>query len=200
MKDRLIFLVRHAEPGFGDEIKRYLGQSDLDLSQKGILQAQTLAHAFRNQKIRDIYCSTLIRTEHTAKIIAKEHNCNPIRIKDLKEINMGEWEGISFNEVKSLFPEEYEKRGKDIVNYCPPGGESFAEVSKRVIPSFNNIIQNSEGNIVIVGHAGVNRVILCHLMKLPMEKLLSIKQDYTGVNTILKNDNSYNLKFINKVF
>ena len=200
MKERKVFLVRHAEPVFKDEIKRYLGQSDPHLSPKGLLQAEQIALASQNQKIQAIYCSNLTRAEQTSRIIAKEHNCHPISIKELREINMGEWEGMSFNEVKSLYPDEFERRGSDIVNYCPPGGESFADVAKRVMPAFMNIVENARGDIVIVGHAGINRVILCHMMDFPMENLLSIKQDYAGVNTIIKNENSFKLKFMNKGF
>jgi probable phosphoglycerate mutase len=105
-------------------------------------------------------------------------------MKELREIDMGRWDGLGMDEVKRLFPGEFEKRGLDSVNYRPPGGESFADLRARVLPAYREIIGGNDGNIAIVSHAGVNRVILCDIMNLPLKNLFEIKQDYACINRI----------------
>jgi len=72
-----------------------------------------------------------------------------------------------------------------LVNYRPPGGESFADVHARVVPFFEQIVKaNQGGNAFIVGHAGVNRVILCHLLGMPIAYLFRLGQDYGSLSII----------------
>ncbi|MBI5896369.1 MAG: histidine phosphatase family protein, partial [Desulfobacterales bacterium] len=77
-----------------------------------------------------------------------------------------------------------ERRGRDLEGYRPPGGESFGDLRSRVVPAFERIIAQATANILIVGHAGVNRVILCHLLGMPLAHLFRLGQDYAGLNII----------------
>ena len=79
----------------------------------------------------------------------------------LREISLGKWEGRSFSEVQQRFPVEFDARGQDIENWRPPGGESFADCRERVMGAVGNILRKTRGNILLVAHAGVNRLILC---------------------------------------
>lgn len=91
---------------------------------------------------------------------------------------MGEWDGRRFDQIKKQSPEEFEKRGKDIYTYKVPGGESFHDVSCRAVPYFEHCINTLKKNILIVTHAGVIRVILCHLLKMEPTDLFQIKIAY----------------------
>lgn len=196
--ERRIYLIRHGDLGILHDKKRYIGQLDLKLSEKGISQAENLAIVFKDVPFTGIYCSDLLRTKTTAKIIAEGHNMKPTIVKDLNEIHLGDWEGLSFDEVKKNFPEEFDKRGKDIINYCIPGGESFLECSNRVIKAFKEIISSTQGDIVIVAHAGVNRMILCSILNMPLEQLFTIPQEYGCYNIILQREGKLSVKEINK--
>ena len=66
-------------------------------------------------------------------------------------------------EVQARYPAEWQRREKDLVTFRPPAGESFTDFSVRIAPVFNQIVQELEGDILIVAHAGVNRVILCQV-------------------------------------
>ncbi len=191
MAQKIIFLIRHAEPVRIDKQKRYLGQQNPDLSPYGMQQAEKLGQALRTFSIQAVFTSDLQRAVNTASLIAGDHHCEQERIKEFREINLGEWEGKTFQEVQAQYPEEYERRGQDIVNYRTPGGESFADVQKRVLPAFKKVTEKATGNLVIVAHAGVNRVILCHLMQRPLQELLSIDQDYAAINTIQERMGNY---------
>lgn len=195
--EKTIFLVRHAEAAGVDERKRYLGQQDLDLSPLGILQAEKLCQAFTSFPIKAVFTSDLIRAVNTASLIANDHHCPIEKIKDFSEINLGAWEGRAIQEIQTQYPEEYEQRGRYIANYRTPGGESFADLQKRALPAFTNVAEKAEGDVMIVAHAGVNRVILCHLMQRPLADIFSIPQDHAAVNIIRENNGSYHAVAVN---
>ena len=88
------------------------------------------------------------------------------------------------SEVRRLFPQEYDRRGADLAGYRPAGGESFADLSARVLPAFEEVVQQSGENLLIVGHAGVNRVILCHLLGMPLANLFRLEQEYGCLNIL----------------
>jgi broad specificity phosphatase PhoE len=89
-------------------------------------------------------------------------------------------------EVRSRFSEEFEKRGADLVSYRPEGGESFFDLSARVLPAFELITRDVESDrVLFVGHAGVNRIILCHLLGMPPAFLFRLCQDYCCLNVIV---------------
>lgn len=87
---------------------------------------------------------------------------------DLLEINLGEWDGRPIAEIKHLFPKEYEERGRSLLTYQTPGGESFAQLRDRALPCFARIAQSARAqghDVLIVAHAGVNRMILDDCLK-----------------------------------
>ena len=132
-------------------------------------------------------------------MIAGDRRCQAELVGAFREINLGEWEGRTFQEVRERYPEEYRQRGQDIANYRTPGGESFADVQSRVLPAFKEAVEKTKGDCVFVAHAGVNRVILCHLMQQPLEELFSIPQDHAAVNVLRRHGggHSYGVAAVN---
>lgn len=96
----------------------------------------------------------------------------------LNEIHMGEWDGKTFEEIKARYPEEFIKRGEYPDTYRPPDAESFQDLSNRVLSFFNELLARKNEKILVVTHAGVIRVILCHLLNLPLKNLFQIKPAY----------------------
>ncbi len=195
--ERIIYLVRHGETEKGSKKKYFIGQLDLDLSPIGLKQVHDLALKFKDISLDHIYCSNLQRTIKTAQAIGAYHDILPTCIEDFGEIHLGSWEGRSFEEIKCHYPEEYDKRGKDIINYCTPGGESFFEFSKRVTKKFYEVIHTSKGNLLIVAHAGFNRSILCDILEIPLKNLFKISQDYCCINIISCFGGKFKVKKIN---
>ena len=147
--------------------------------------------------IQKIFCSDLERSRETARILAGA-NAGGVEIcPELREIHLGEWEGMSFAEVVRRFPEKFEARGRDIAYYRIAGGESFADCAKRVLPAYQKIIAESVDSVAIVGHAGVNRLILCHLLGMPIANLFRIVQDFACVNVIQYNGINPQIRLIN---
>lgn len=189
-------MVRHGELETGAE-KRYIGWLDLPLSATGRLQAARLREFMAKIPLEAVYCSDLIRSHTTAQIICEKKGLKPHILTELREINLGEWEGKTFTEIKRNFPAAFNKRGDDIANFQPPGGESFAQCSARAVSALGNILQNSSGNILIVGHAGTNRAIICHLLGIPLENLFKIRQDYGCINEFIVSCTHINLRSLN---
>ncbi|WP_411678768.1 alpha-ribazole phosphatase [Clostridium thailandense] len=185
--NRKIYLVRHGKIDTGNE-KCYIGVTDIPLNEDGIMQAYKLKEFFVNIDIEKAYISPLTRCVQTADIILQDRNIERVLVRNLIEINMGKWEGKSFKCIKALFPEEFEKRGESIDTYTPPEGESFKQVETRVLPTYRAIIENSKGNLLIVAHAGVNRVILSNILSRPLNSILELKQQYGCINELCYED------------
>jgi probable phosphoglycerate mutase len=183
-KEKDIYIVRHGAIQLPSGEKRFVGQSDFPLSEEGIRQARDLKDVLSRVKLSAVYCSDLVRSVETARIISEPHGIEPIEMRELREIFLGRWENLTFQDVATRYPEEFEERGNDIVNYRPPEGESFMDCANRVIPAFFNLLHGTEENILIAGHAGVNRIILCQAMGLSMGRLLEIEQSYGCLNAI----------------
>ncbi|MGI6712080.1 MAG: histidine phosphatase family protein [Bacillota bacterium] len=181
---RLIYLVRHGEIENENNRRRYVGQLDLPLSKLGVSQADSLGQRLQKEEIAGIFCSDLIRSIKTADIIAQYMGLKPQILKELREINLGKWEGLYFDEVRRNTPEEFEKRGRCLEDYRHPGGETFREFSIRVNNIFKQILLNSSRNIIIVSHAGVNRMILCNILGITVNNQFKLKQDYGCLNII----------------
>ena len=178
-----VYLMRHGDIR-QDNVKRYIGQADIALNALGRAQAMSWRKELAGIPLRRIYCSDLSRSHETACIIAEGRTAPVQPLSKLREINLGAWDGQAIDNVRSLYMGEYEKRGADMVYYRPPAGECFADVAARVIPLFEEIVRNSSGNLLIVGHAGVNKVILCHILGMPLENLFRLRQDYGCLNVI----------------
>ena len=178
MANRTVYLVRNGKVRQMDNQRRYIGQIDLPLSEEGILQSCELQTFLESEDIKAVYCSDLKRSLQTAKIIVGDRKIDIHPLENLREIAMGKWEGCSFADVSRLYPGEFRARAADAGYYRTPGGESFADCSKRVLRAFQTIVSEMPGNILIAGHAGVNRVLLSHILGMPLGNLFRIRQDY----------------------
>ena len=195
---RNIYLARHGAVFQKGDAKRYIGHTDLPLAEEGFQQAEKLAEKLRPTPLTAIFCSDLRRALDTARIVAKLQGVDAAATSNFREIGLGEWEGLTLDAVRSKYPEEYDERGRDIVHFRPPGGESFMECARRVIPAFYDAIYSTRGDILIVGHAGVNRVLLCHVLGKHVSELFDIEQDYCCLNRIRCTDFSFELESWNE--
>lgn len=189
---RKIYLIRHAAVIKPKE-KIFIGSTELKLSSRGIFQAKRLSNFFSEIPLEGIYCSGLRRSIDTAEIISNGCDKPYAVVKELGEISLGEWEGKSYKEVKESYPLEFIKRNMDIYNYRIPGGESFSEVESRAYNAFQSIVENTNGDILIVAHSGVNKVILSKILRVNLQKSYNMNQKYGCINIIKKYNNNYSV-------
>ncbi len=195
---RNIYLARHGAVHYPGDVKRYIGHTDLPLSEEGVRQAEALAEKLRRTPLAAIFCSDLSRSFDTAAIVGNLHGIRTTATSGFREVALGQWEGLAFEEVRSRYPAEYDQRGRDIVHFRPPGGESFLDCAQRVIPAFYDAIYSTSGDILLVGHAGVNRILLCQTLGKSMSELFDIDQDYCCLNRIRYEDFSFELESLNE--
>lgn len=182
-----ITLVRHCETDWNKE-KRYLGKTDIPLNKNGIKNAEILGKFLKNKNFTEIYSSELSRAYQTAKIISNFYGLNVKKIKEFNEIDFGEFEGLTFNEIKEKFGDEVvNKYLKDTLNFKFPNGESFRKFYFRTMKGLNFILNkhNDNSNILIVSHSGVNKIIIGNALKISFKKSFwRIKQDIGCINII----------------
>ncbi len=191
-----LYLVRH-----GAIIrvagKVYIGQIEAPLSDEGVEQAWALRKWLQPVHFSRVFSSDLSRAQRTAKIIAGPRIRSVEVLRELREISLGEWEGFAFREIEQRFPDQFAARGRDIENWRPPGGESFADCRARVMDAIRGMIGCAQGNILVVGHAGVNRLIFCDILGIPVANLHGIGQDYGCLNIIEFSGGRARLKLLN---
>jgi broad specificity phosphatase PhoE len=193
---RVVLLLRHGDSR-QDQLKRYVGHTDTVLNERGRVQAERLRQELTEFPFSGFYCSTLQRSLETARIVAGKRSDDVIPLPHLREIFMGLWDGQPMEEVRSSFPEEYRRRGEDPALHAAPGGESFTDLQRRVIPAFDDILRDSEGPILIVGHAGVNRVLLAHLLGMPLGNIFRLGQDYACLNVLVRENGLFRVHAMN---
>ncbi|MBS1112210.1 MAG: Phosphoglycerate mutase [Nitrospirae bacterium] len=193
-----IYLIRHGETE-GAETKRYKGHIDVPLSKNGIEQMKRVAGYLAGEGfLNAIYCSDLSRAGKSAEIIAEPHGSKPIIMSDLRERNFGLWEGMSFEEISKKYPDEFRSWADNPLEFSPIEGESTIEVRDRALKVFNEITGKHQGdNVAIVSHGGINRVILCHLLGIPLENIFRVEQDFAALNLIEFHDGYPVARFIN---
>jgi broad specificity phosphatase PhoE len=180
----IIYLSRHGQSIYNTE-DRIGGNSDL--SPSGQIYALKLASYINNIPKLEIWTSTLIRTIHTAILC----NHTQKRFKKLDEINAGDFEDLTYTEVKTNYLEDYNKRKLDKLTYKYSNGESYLDLIKRVKPFVKKSINKSkEKPLLIVAHQAVLRVIYGKLMKysneeiphlsIPLHTLFKLKLDKNG--------------------
>ncbi len=202
-----LYLIRHGETE-GGEIRRYKGTIDVPLSEKGVKQMENVAeyliritgHELEGTKLKAIYTSNLSRAIKSADIIAESYSLKPVIVPELRERNFGIWEGLSFEEIKDGYPEEFEAWTGNPLKFSPIGGESTLDVRERVVKVLDEIIGNHNGkHIAIISHGGVNRIILCHFLDIPLENIFRIEQNFSALNIIEFWDKYPVVKLINGI-
>ncbi len=179
----MIYLLRHGALEMGPS-PLFVGQVDLELSETGIKQIGYWRDRFKGIEFQRIICNDLKRSRQTAEIIAEGQRDSLEIVKDLREINLGDWDGRPMADVMRDSQVSWRNDDKKVVNYRSPNGESFQDLKSRVIPVFDQILEQWSGRILIAGHAGVNRIILTHLLGMPLENMFMLGQDYGCLNLI----------------
>lgn len=179
-----IYLMRHGEVANGGE-KRYNGHIDIDITAKGEEQMHRLAGRLAGNPITAVYSSDLIRSVKGATIISGSLGLSFTPLRELRERSVGKWEGLTAEEIKARFPEEYRAWRSDLLNYRPPGGECLMDVQHRILPAYRALVTSHPGEeIALLLHGGVNRVILAEAFGMPLPNLFRIDQAFGALNII----------------
>jgi len=179
-----IHLIRHGQV-VGYDQQRYNGQTDVALTDLGVEQYHRLKERLAETPISACYTSDLTRCVTGATIICEQFGIEPVRRRELRELNIGVWEGMTWQEIQATWPEEWRARLADLVNHRVTRGESLLDVETRVMPVINEIVERHKGQeLLVVGHGGVNRIVLLNAIGAPLAKAFNIEQNYGCYNII----------------
>jgi alpha-ribazole phosphatase len=184
-----IYLIRHAKPDLPHGGKLYYGSTDYPLSEEGVMMAKRLAEVLRGVEANMVFSSDLRRARETAEIALAGRTCEIRPVRGLREIHLGDWEGRSFDEVRSTWNEIYEKRGVSFDSVGPPGGESFKDLQKRTVPVFDEILRDNPcGNIMLFAHGGVIWTLMCNYFGFKLNDIFFYPMDFCGIHLIERSD------------
>jgi broad specificity phosphatase PhoE len=176
-----IILVRHGETAWNAS-ETFRGRKDVPLNDTGVRQAQLLGEYLRDEKIDIIYSSSLQRAVKTAEAIAAPRGLTVNIVKNLDDMDFGEWEGLTLDEVKDRYEEVYRDWLDTPEQVKIPGGETLADVENRVAPFLQEAVARlGEGKLVLVSHRVVHKVLICALLCLGNAGFFSIKMDNAAV-------------------
>ena len=184
-----IVLVRHGHVD-GIDQPRFRGRQHLALTAAGMRQveqtAQLIAHRYR---LDAVFSSPLTRCITTATAIGRAHGLAPQPEDDLIDIDFGEWQGRTHEDVLAQDGERVRAWFADPAAASVPGGETLESLSRRVIDAFERIIgRHRGGTVAIVGHDTTNRTLLLHALGLSLTHFLRLRQDPSCLNVLHSNE------------
>jgi probable phosphoglycerate mutase len=148
------------------------------------LQANAWRNEFQNVEFTGVWSSDLTRATETAAIIFADRVAGIRTCSDLREIQLGEWDGLPRSRLREGRPDLWFARGRDLAGFRPPGGESFLDLQERVVRRVKQIAANTTGAVCMVTHAGVIRVLICHCLQMPLPNLFRIRLDYGSLSIV----------------
>jgi alpha-ribazole phosphatase len=161
-----LILVRHGDTVAGSR-QRYWGRTDVALSDDGLYQAECAAARLAAEPLVAIYASDLVRAARSAEIIAAPHGLPVTACPELREIDFGEIEGLTFGEAEVKFPEVTRRWAAREPNLAFPGGEDVDTFSRRVGAFTARLGGHGEGDtLAVVAHSGTLRNLTTQLMGL----------------------------------
>ncbi|MDH7578779.1 MAG: alpha-ribazole phosphatase [Bacillota bacterium] len=179
-----LLLVRHGQTGWNHDA-RYQGHTDIELSEAGFKQAQLLAQRLVREPVEAVYASDLRRAFETARIVAAPHKLQVQTVPELREINFGAWEGLTFEEIKTQFRELAANWYTSPAKIRIPQGETFAELKERAYNTVMELVKKHDpGTLIIVTHGGTIRAIICALLNIDLNHAFRIRQDNGALNII----------------
>jgi broad specificity phosphatase PhoE len=177
-----IILARHGETEYNAS-ETFRGRADVPLNETGLKQARLLGECLADEKIDVVYSSPLERAVKTAEIIAAPHRLKVNIVANLKDIDCGQWQGLTLKEVQKKYEEIYQDWLDTPEQVRLPGGETLEDVRSRALPFVQDAVMRcGEGKIVLVSHRVVNKVLICALLRLDNSSFWSFKMD-TGAIT-----------------
>jgi alpha-ribazole phosphatase len=194
--ETLLYLMRHGAIASVKE-KRFVGQIDPPLSPDGRNQSERQGRQLRDISFSQVWCSDLKRAYETASIVCRNRGLNLQPAPELREINLGQWDGMAMSQIRKHSPDLWQARGENIGHFRPPGAESFADLQQRAVPFIRRIAAQSAGNTLIVTHAGVIRVLLCQVLQMPLSHLFRFHLDYGGITLIQDSNGMSQVKAVN---
>jgi broad specificity phosphatase PhoE len=179
-----LLLARHGQTAWNHE-GRLQGQTDIELSNFGREQARRLGQRLAGEQIDAAYSSDLSRCWETATIALGERAVGLTADAGLREVNLGEWQGRTWTELRAERSGEVDWVDEDLVSRGPPGGESRAQLQARVTAAITAIVaRHPDEQVFVVSHGGALRAFLCWVLLADLRATRRIELDNCGLTVV----------------
>jgi broad specificity phosphatase PhoE len=175
-----IILARHGETLWNVQ-KVFRGRADVGLDEVGIKQAHLLGKYLSDWELEAVYSSPVKRALDTADIIARYRKVAVRVAEGLTDFDYGEWQSLPEQEVKRLYPVILSEWHNNPDKVQIPGGESLEDVRRRAAQVVNGVISEHQGDVLLVSHRVVIKVLTCYLLGLDNSHFWNISQDVGGI-------------------
>ena len=183
-----LVLVRHAATA-DEAAGRCYGRFDVALSAEGRAECERLAAGLSAEPVAAVVSSPLRRARETADVIAAAHDLGVSVVEGLAELDFGELEGRTFDDIERTWPELYEQWMLVPTSVRFPGGECYDELHRRVTDAVADLRTSHDGQIVVaVTHAGVIRAAVAHALELPADSVFRLAVDTGSMTRIAWRD------------
>jgi broad specificity phosphatase PhoE len=165
------------------------------------LQARLLGERLASKGAVALYASDIVRAWETAGIIGPYVNLKPEKMTDLREINVGEWEGLTPEELYRRFPDHMQEYERDPARTVRMGGESYAQLQQRALKALHTIEETHGLNdtVIAVSHGGTIRALLCHVIDLDLGNFGRIWLDNGSISLLRRDTKGWRLIGLNDI-
>jgi broad specificity phosphatase PhoE len=194
-----LLLIRHAEvdPAYH---RTFGGRIDMDLSERGHEQAMSLARSLEGQRLDAIYCSPMKRVRQTLSPVAANGHPTAEIVKDLREVDFGDWTGLVWEQVEEQFGVSAYEWLTELEHARVPNAETGAQLCARLRPILHRIQSRHVGqSVAVFCHGGVIRAFLSLLLDLPLIKTAAFEVDYASLTEVKLRPRGNELRTLNFV-
>jgi len=199
-----IILVRHGQTEW-NRVERFRGRADVPLNETGLAQAKATGQRVASDASLSeewqpvaIYSSPLSRAVKTAEAIAQHFNLLVQAHPDIADIDYGQWQGLTPDEVKARWPEIHHAWYNAPHTARIPGGETLQDLRARGMAAVNELAARHAGQtFVMVGHTVINRIILLGVLGLGNDHFWRLKQDTCAINVFEADGGEFTLASLN---
>jgi broad specificity phosphatase PhoE len=193
-----VVLVRHGATDWNLQ-GRCQGSTDRDLSDVGVRQAEQIAELLSEEKFHAVYSSHLRRARQTAERISQPHNLPVLIEEEIRELDHGALEGLTFTEIKANYAEFLVRWRSEPAEICVPGGERLADVAERAWNGLNQIVQRhvDAERILVVSHNFPILGIVCRVSGTHLNEYRTFHVDPCGITRLKYDGGGWNLTEVN---
>ena len=179
------WLVRHGESTW-NSAGRFQGGLDAPLSPRGLSQARALAAGLARTRFGGLYTSPLSRARETAAACETALGLAAVAMDDLREIGLGDWEGLALETVRAREGERYRRWLEAPVEHPPPGGEPLGGLAARVRAALDALCsRHPEGRVLVVSHGGAIASALCAWLGRPLNAIWTLRLDNASITRVV---------------
>jgi broad specificity phosphatase PhoE len=199
----VLYLIRHGatEANLAKPARLQGRKHNPPLARLGVRQAEATRDFLAIRPIHACYCSPLLRAVQTAAIVAAPHGLEPVPVEALTECDVGRWEGLDWQTIRSLDPEGHHRFQAAPGQFGYPGGESFAQVHARVVVALDEVLRCHRGEgVLVVAHHVVNRTYLAGLLGLGPDQARQVNLDNCGISVVVQHGEKAIVSTLNAAF